>query len=187
MDGRLDLPDSHRSAGTWAFLLLAALVTAAPTTSAALSLLKLTGVLDVDVDAARESGISAVGLFTEQDVRVAEGFSLLVTLPVALACLLVLGGLVAWKEWAREGALGTFGLGGAFLLVLSLQGLSSDPPGRNAGWGLLASLVVLSVAALAFSPAVRGDFEGRQLRRAKREREAAAAARRARLGGPSAR
>jgi hypothetical protein len=170
---------SRRSAATRWLLLLTALVTALPVVSAILSLLRVTGVVEVDVDGS--SG--ALGFFDERALRIAEGISLVVTLPVALTCVVVLAGLVGWADWAREGALGVFGLGGLLLLVFSLNGLTQEPPGRHAGWGLLVSLLVLGVAALALSPGVRRDFEQRQIARQVREREAATAARRARLGG----
>ena len=170
-----------RSAASWWLLVLAALVTALPVASATLSLLRVTGALDVEVDP-RDGTYGALGFFDERGLRVAEGISLVVTLPVALACLVVLVGLVAQQEWAREGALGVFGLSGLLLLVFSLNGLSQDPPGQNADLGLAAALLVLAVAGLTLSPGVRRDFEQRQIAKQVREREAATAARRARLG-----
>ena len=171
----------RRGPATWWLLVLATLVTALPVASAALSVLRVTGVTSVDVDP-EEGSYGALGFFDERGLRVAEGISLVATLPVALACLIVLAGLFAWKEWAREGALGVFGLSGLLLVVFSLNGLTQDPPGRHAGWGLLGGLLVLSVAAMALSPGVRRDFERRQIERQVREREALTAARKARLG-----
>lgn len=77
----------------------------------------------------------AFGFFDEQGLRVAEGISLLVTLPLALACAVVLTGPAAQREWAREGALGVFGLSGLLLLVFWLNGLTAEPRGENAGPG----------------------------------------------------
>jgi hypothetical protein len=171
----------RRSASCWWLLVLAALVTALPVGNAVLSALRAAGVVAVEVDP-EEGSAGTFGFFDEQGLRVAEGLSLLVTLPVAVACLVVLVGLAGLREWAREGALGVFGLSGLLLLVFSLNGLTSEPPGKHAGLGLAASLLVLGVAALALSPGVRRDFEQRQIAQQVREREAATAARRARLG-----
>ncbi len=171
----------RRGPASWWLLVLATLVTALPVGNAVLSALRASGVLGVEVDPA-EGGAGAFGFFDEQGLRIAEGISLLVTLPVAIACLVVLVGLFGQREWAREGALGVFGLGGLLLLVFSLNGLTTDPPGEHAGLGVAGSLLVLSVAALALSPGVRRDFERRVIAQQVREREAATAARRARLG-----
>lgn len=176
----LDVSDAtpRRGPASWWLLVLATLVTALPVGSAVLSVLRVTGVVAIETD----ERYGSFGFFDEQGVRVAEGMSLLLTLPLAVACIAVLIGLALQREWAREGALGVFGLSGLLLLVFSLNGLTQEPRGENADLGLLASLLVLSVAALAFSPGVRRDFERRVIAQQVRERQAAAAARRARLG-----
>lgn len=171
----------RRSPSSWWLLVLAALVTALPVGSAALSALRASGAVDVRVDPA-EGSAGTFGFFDEQGLRVAEGLSLLVTLPVAIACLVVLAGLCAQREWAREGALGLFGLSGLLLLIFSLNGLTSEPRGEHADLGLAGSLLVLAVGALTISPGVRRDFERHQIAEQVRQREAATAARRARLG-----
>lgn len=171
----------RRSPATWLLLALATFLTALPVTSAVGSVLKAAGVLDVDREAALQDGLAVVGIFNdERSLRIAEGFAAVVSIPVAITCLLVLGGLIAWKEWAREAALGVFGLTGLLLLVFSLNGLSQGA--RNGGLGLVVSLLVLGVAGLVLTPGVREDFERRRLQRELREREAATAARRARIG-----
>jgi hypothetical protein len=172
---------SRRSPSTWWLLVLATAVTAMPVGSAVLSALRASGTIGVEVDP-EDGSAGAFGFFDEQGLRVAEGISLLVTLPVAIACLVLLVGLAGRHEWAREGALGVFGLSGLLLLIFSLNGLTQEPPGRHADLGVLASLLVLGVAALALSPGVRGDFERKQIEKQVREREAATAARKARLG-----
>lgn len=170
----------RRGRSTWSLLALTALVTALPVLSATRSVLTALGVLEVDAPSLR-GGLVGFGLLNdERSVRVAEGFAALVSVPVAVTCLIVLLGLLTWRDWAREAALGVFGLIGLLLLVFSVNGLTQDPPGQNAGLGVVGSLLVLGVAALAMSPGVRDDFERRRLQKALREREAAAAARRAR-------
>ena len=171
----------RRSPATWCLLGLAGFLTALPVASAVTSVLKASGYLDVDREAALRDGLSAVGLFNdERSLRIAEGFAAVVSIPVAVTALIVLLGLALWKDWAREAALGVFGLTGLLLLVFSLNGLSQG--GRNAGLGTIVSLLVLGVAALVLSPPVRDDFERRRLQKELREREALAAARRARIG-----
>lgn len=171
-----------RSASTWALLGLTGLLAALPAADAARSVLTATGVLDAEPSGLRGE-LPGFGLVSdERSVRVLEGFAALVTVPAALIALIVLLGLLRWKEWAREAALGVFGLVGLLLLVFSVNGLSQG--GERAGLGVLGSLAVLGVAGLALSPGVRDDFERRRLLKARREREAAAAERRAREGTP---
>ena len=173
-----------RSGASWALLAVATVVTAIPVVSAVLSVLKAAGIVAVDDDAVTSGGVGSLGFFDERGLRVAEGLAAVVSVPVAISCLLVLIGLARWREWAREAALGVFGLTGALLLVFSLNGLTFDPPARYAGVGVVASLLVLSVAALVLAPGVRHDFDARRLQKELREREAATAARRARAGQP---
>lgn len=172
----------RRSGATWSLLALTALVTAMPVYSAVSSVLKAAGVIGVDPDVTVTEGFGTAGFFDERGIRVAEGLAAVVSIPVAVTCVLVLLGLVFWRDWAREAALGVFGLIGAFLLILSLNGLTFDPPPRYAGLGVGLSLLVVGVAALVLSPGVRKDFEARRLQKELREREAAVAARRARTG-----
>ena len=171
-----------RSPATWSLLGLATLVTAMPVASAVTSVLKASGALDVADDSADARRLGALGFFDERGIRIAEGMAAVVSVPVAITCVLVLLGLLLWKDWAREAALGVFGLTGAFLLLLSLNGLTFDPRPRYAGLGVLLSLMVCGVAALTLAPGVRNDFEARRLQRELRAREAATAARRARIG-----
>jgi hypothetical protein len=174
-----------RSASTWTLLGLTTLLTALPTVSAVRSVLTAAGVIDAEPSGVR-GGLIGFGLVSdERSVRVAEGFAAVVSVPVALTALIVLLGLVRWKEWAREAALGVFGLVGLLLLLFSLNGLSQGGP--RAGVGVAGSLAVLAVAGLALAPGVRDDFERRRLQKARREREAAAAERRAREGAPQSR
>lgn len=182
---RVDIDSSRRlrrSPATWSLLALAALVSAMPVASAVSSVLKAAGVLGVADDTADARRLGALGFFDERGIRIAEGMAAVVSVPMAITCVLVLTGLVLWKDWAREAALGVFGLTGAFLLLLSLNGLTFDPRPRYAGLGVLVSLLVCAVAALTLAPGVRNDFEARRLQRELREREAATAARRARIG-----
>ncbi len=172
----------RRGPATWSLLGLATLVSAMPVASAVVSVLKAAGVVGVADDSADARRLGALGFFDERGIRVAEGMAAIVSVPVAITCVLVVTGLLLWKEWAREAALGVFGLTGAFLLLLSLNGLTFDPRPRYAGLGVLLSLLVCAVAVLTLAPGVRNDFEARRLQRELREREAATAARRARIG-----
>ena len=172
----------RRSPATWSLLGLATLVSAMPVTSAVVSVLKAAGAVGVADDTVDARRLGALGFFDERGIRIAEGMAAVVSVPVAVTCVLVLIGLLMWKDWAREAALGVFGLSGAFLLLLSLNGLTFDPRPRYAGLGVLLSLLVCAVAALTLAPGVRNDFEARRLQRELREREAATAARRARIG-----
>ena len=171
----------RRSGATWAALVLVTLLAGAATASAVVSLLVATGVRDVDRERAVAERIGDVGFgYDEGALRTAEAFAAAVTAPVAVVLVVVAVGLWTWRQWAREAAFGVLGLGGLLVTVLSVQGLTQDPPGRNAPAGLVAGLLLLGTVGLLLSPPSRDDFERRALQRTLREREAAAAARRAR-------
>lgn len=167
----------RRSPATWCLLALTTAVTTMPVLSAGASVLKAAGVIGVDRDEVVTEGLGGFGFFDERGIRVAEGLAAIVSIPVAISCVAVLVGLALWKEWAREAALGVFGLIGALLLLMSLNGLTFDPRPRYAELGVVLSLLVVGVAVLVLTPGVRDDFEARRLQKALREREAATAAR----------
>lgn len=86
----------RRGRSTWSLLGLTALVTALPVLSATRSVLTALGVLEVDAPSLR-GGLVGFGLVNDdRSARVAEGFAALVSVPVALTCLIVLGGLLTW-------------------------------------------------------------------------------------------
>lgn len=172
-----------RSGTTRWLLALTAVLTAIPVTSAVTSVLKAAGYLGVDREQAIEDGLGAVGFYgDERGLRIAEGYAAVLSIPVAVSCVVVLLGLLTWKEWAREAVLGVFGIGGVLLLVFSINGLTFDPPARGAGVGVLVGVLVLGVAVLAMTRPVQQDFSRRRIQQQLREREAATAARRARTG-----
>ena len=159
----------HRSAATWSLLLLAAGSTALPLVSFVRSTLVLTGVVELAPGTAARSRAGLAGVYGEDALRNAEGIAaVLVTGPAALVGLLVLVGLLTWRSWAREAALGVFGLVGALLCLLSAVGLSEQAP--NAPLGLLAGVLLLVAAGLAVSPPVCADFDRRRIAAEVRER-----------------
>ena len=163
------MPDRPtRSAATWSLLLLTGALTALPLTSAVRSLLVLTGVDELASGTAARSRAGLAGIYGEDALRNAEGLAVLVTAPVALVGLLVLVGLLTWRSWAREAALGVHGLLGALLCLLSAVGLSHAAP--NAALGLLAGGLLLVCAGLAVSPPVCADFDRKRIADEVRER-----------------
>jgi hypothetical protein len=169
-----------RSAATWWLLALSGLITAGAVFGVVRSVLRASGIVAVSDRDALESGVGQHGFFGAEGMRVAEGISLVATVPIAVACLVVLVGLATFRPWAREGALGVLGLGGSLLLVFSLSGVLQDPSEVRALAGLALSAALLAAAGLVLSPGVRDDAEARRLQKELREREAATAARRAR-------
>jgi hypothetical protein len=168
----------RRGPATWAAITVTAALTAVVGASAVASVLRATGVLSVDRAAALQSRVGDVGFsYDEAGLRTAEGFAALVSVPVFVVCVVLLVGLLRWRDWAREGVYGVFGLAGFLLVALSLVGLRQDPPGRNAGTGLLVGLVVLGVVGMLLTPSSREDFDRKALQRALRERERARTAR----------
>ena len=156
---------ARRSWPTWLLLALCAGCAALTTASAARSVLIVIGVDAVDpalTASARERAASqgATGLIGPLDaggLRVAEGISLLVSLPAALLCLALLLGVATWRTWALDTVLGVYGITGALLVVFAGAGLVNDAP--NAALGLLGGLAALGVAGLAVCPPVRADAD----------------------------
>ena len=163
----------HRHAVTWSALVLCALVTVALLAAGIRALLRATGVVAIDSYAEIQGGAGQLGLFDEEQLRLGESITAAVALGAGFFCLLLTLGLLRSKQWAREGAMGVFGLGGLVLGLLAVSGLSQDPPGPNADLGLVGSLVLFGIAGLVAAPVCRADFERRrrhkeQARRARR-------------------
>lgn len=177
------MPDRpQRSRATWFLLLLAAALTALPMVSVLRSVLVVTGVVELAPGTAARAGTGLAGVFDEDALRNAEGIvALLVTGPAAVVGLLVLVGLLTWRSWAREAALGVFGLTGALLCLLSFAGLSEQAP--NAPLGLLAGLMLLLAAGLAVSPPVCADFDHKRIADEVRERARRTQERQSRASG----
>ena len=167
----------HRSRASWLLLVLVLAGAVLTTIAATRSLLTVSGVLAVDPDlttSARERAASqgATGLLGPLDseaLRTAEGISLLISLPVAVVCLVLLLGLATWRAWALDSVLGVYGLVGALLVLFSAAGLSNGAP--NAAVGLVVGLVALGMAALAVCPPVRADADRIRIAAEVRERQ----------------
>ena len=172
MPARRVVPDAARAAGrsggTWALLALCAAVTAAVTVSAGLSVATAAGWRSVTDDAAARADAAQLGIYGDGALRAAEGWTALVTVPLAAVALAVLAGLLAWRDWAREAALGVFGLLGLLLTLFSAIGL--DGQARGAAAGLVVGAGLLGAAGLAVAPAVCGDFDRRRIAREVQER-----------------
>jgi hypothetical protein len=158
----------RRSGATWALLALCAAGTTAVTVSAALSVATAAGWRSVTTDAAARADAGQLGIYGDDALRVVEGWVAFVTVPLATVALALLAGLLAWREWAREAALGVFGLSGALLTLFSVFGLGEQA--RGAAAGLLAGAGLLAAAGLAVSPGVCADFDRRRIAREVQER-----------------
>ena len=174
---------ARRSRTTWLLLALCAGSAALTTVSATRSVLVVTGAVAVDPDlvaSARDSadGESALGLVGSLDaegLRVAEGISLLVSLPAALLSLALLLGVATWRSWALDTVLGVYGIVGAVLVIFATAGLAGDAP--HAALGLVAGLVAIGMAGLAVCPPVRADADHVRIAAEVRERRRLAALR----------
>jgi len=164
------VPDRpQRSAATWSLLLLATALTVLPLLSFVRSALVLSGVVELAPGTAARSRAGLAGVYGEDGLRNAEGVAaVLITGPTAVVAVLVLVGLLTWRGWAREAALGVYGLAGALLCLLSFVGLSESAP--NAPLGLLGGLLLLAAAGLAVSPPVCADFDRKRIADEVRER-----------------
>ena len=143
-----------------------AAVAALPVVGAVTSVQAAAGWRALDEEHVRRSAVA--GIFGEEQVRNAELFAALVTIPTAVLAVLLLVGLVTWRVWAREAVLGVFGLSGAVLVLLAGSGMASDAP--RAGRGLAGGLLLLAIAGLAVSPRVALDFDRRRIAAEVRER-----------------
>ncbi|HZI96052.1 MAG TPA: hypothetical protein VFD41_00850 [Actinomycetales bacterium] len=165
-----------RQGATWTVLTFSALATAVALYAGVRALLRAAGVIEIDLFAEVQGGAGAVGVFDEQQLRNSEGMFALIVLGVALVCLILTVGLATFRSWAREGAMGMFGIGGLAIGLLSFSGLSQGAP--NAPMGLLAGVVLLVVAGLVASPSCARDWdraERRRLQRKESKRRASAA------------
>lgn len=71
----------------------------------------------------------------------------------ALVALIVILGLVLRREWAREAGIVVFGIFGLVGTLVSVGGMTADPPAPRAGWGLVSGLASLVVVGLLLAPA----------------------------------
>lgn len=176
--------EPRRSPATWAALAGVATVTVLIAVPAVLGLLRATGVLEVDVAQSVRDRTLQVGIAnTESGLRIAEGWLAAVTLPLAVLSLVLTLGLARLQPWARESAMGVYGLGGALIAILSLQGLLQDPPGRNSLEGLFAGLAIAGIAGVLMTSACCLDVDRAETRKRVAAMRAAAAARNARQPG----
>jgi hypothetical protein len=163
---------------TWTVIAASAAITGPLAVVGTVAFLRAAGVLEVDVEQAIRDGVSSVGIPTSiSGLRIAEGFLALVALPLAVVGLILTLGLVALRAWAREAAIGVFGLSGAFLALLGVYGLAQDTPGENSLVGLLAGLTVGGVAGLLLSPPCSNDVDRAETARRVRAMRAAEQAR----------
>lgn len=176
----------RRHTVTWAVTALVAVAAAVPLAVGVRALLRATGLVGIDQFAEIQDGAGAMGLFSAEALRVAEGLTAAVGLGVGILCLVLTLGLSRLRAWAREGVMGVFGLGGGAVVLLALSGL--DQGGPNAAEGLVSGVALLAVAALAASPQCARDVRRRERLRAQRReaeylqrRRAAAASGRTRV------
>jgi len=157
---------ANRHALTWIVTAGVAVAAAVPLAVGTGALLRATGVVGIDQVAEVQGGAGAMGLFTVEALRVAEGLTAAVGLGVGMLCLVLTLGLYRLRAWAREGVMGVFGLGGGAVVLLSLSGL--DQGGPNAASGLVGGVALLAVAALTASPQCARDVRRREKQRAQR-------------------
>ena len=158
---------ARRRGATWTVLVFSTATTAFALLVGVRALLRAAGVVGIDVAAEVQGGAGSAGIFDEEQIRNTDGMFAMIILGVALACLVLTVGLATFRPWAREGALGLFGLGGLALGLLSFSGLGRGAP--NAPLGLALGITLLAVAALVATPACAGDFHRAALRRAQRK------------------
>jgi hypothetical protein len=91
--------------------------------------------------------------------------------------VLVAVGVLLRRSWAREGALGLFGIFALLALASGLRGVTAEPPARNAGWAILVAAVDIAVVVLLLHPLTSRDFQVAEMRRGRKR-----AGRRAQVG-----
>ena len=169
-------PTRRRSAATlvagWGTLALAAAVAVL----AVLAVARSTGLIDAaDADGAAVAGIDT----SESALRTASGYVAIIYV-VAVAVLVPIGlGVLRGRGWAREGGLAVFGLVGGVVTLISLAGLRQDPPGENAGLGIVGGLLILGLSGALLLPACADDFSRYEVERAAEQRRRLEAERRA--------
>jgi hypothetical protein len=122
-------------------------------------------------------GVIATGELSEQaysiglepgDGGAASAATAVVLLPVGICEAVFALGLAGRRERSRINALVVFGVVALVLIAFSLVGLTADPPGRNAGLGMLLGLGHLTVAVLAVAPDVAHDIDLAEMDRERR-------------------
>jgi len=151
----------RRSPATWLLLVLTAGLAGALALSASLSVATAAGWRAVDADPTTQARAAALGVFDDAGLRQTEGLAALLTVPAAAVALLVLVGLLSWRPWAREAALGVFGLPGSLVCLFALASLAQGT--GSAGKGLAFGLVLVVTAALAVSRPVCRDFDHKRV------------------------
>lgn len=172
---RHDPRHPRRGTVTLAAATMALAVSAVPLALAVEAALVATG--RASGEAFRQAAVDANLAIGASQVWVAQGIVALVLGAVGLVGVGLAVGVAARHAGGREAAIGVFGMGGPFVIVISTVGLLSDPPSPGSGQGVLAGLVVLAVAVLLLLPACARDFDrallARELVRRDRHRVAA--------------
>ncbi len=168
----------RRGRVTWTVIAASAAITLPLAVVGTVAFLRAAGVLEVDVQQAIRDRAVLVGIQTDiAGLRIAEGYLAAVALPLALVGLTLTLGLFALRAWAREAAIGVFGLSGALLALLAVYGLAQENPGSNSLVGLLAGLAAVVVAGLLLSPPCSNDVDRAETARRVRAMRAAEQAR----------
>lgn len=119
-----------------------------------------------NVDLADRQALVALGIPARAaEASVVASFGAVMTLLLTALALVLAVGILRRRPWAREGAIGLFGLFSIVLILLSIQGLASVPRGPNAGWGMVSGVVNAVIVALLLRPSTIADMERAEMAR----------------------
>lgn len=91
-----------------------------------------------------------------------------VILVISLLALSMTIGVARRRNGPRHAAIALFVVLGTVSLAAALTGLASDPPARNAGWGVAVGLVDFAVVALLSAQSTADDFGHAEVLRQRR-------------------
>ncbi len=116
--------------------------------------------LDPDrLGAAERSSMVSLGLPTSsRETSTLALISGVVVVGVSLVAVVVVVGILARREWAREAGIGLFAILGIILGAVALGGLLADPPASGAALGMTLAVGQLAVAGLLLTHQTEDDF-----------------------------
>lgn len=111
------------------------------------------------VSVEERSSMVSVGLPTgSRETGTSALISGVLVVMVSLVAVIVVVGVLARREWAREAGIGLFSILGIILAAVALGGLLADPPAPGAALGMALAVGQLAVAGLLLAHQTEDDF-----------------------------
>jgi hypothetical protein len=119
------------------------------------------------VDSVRSSLVQIGVPAMESEASVLYGLMAVVLLIASVTALVLTVGVLLRRGWAREGAIGLFGIFALLALASGLRGITADPPAPNASWALLTGVADVAIVLLLLRRTTVRDFQVAALSRSR--------------------